>query len=107
MMDLKSFRREDPDANLLREIIDFAADCLMELEDGAITGAANDEKSPERPNRCGHALTHWSFALLSCEPSPHSQALSRHAAYVVGSSRTKRPSGAWSAQSCLTRTMNG
>lgn len=40
--------REDPDADLLREMIGFAAQRLMELEVEGQTGAAHGEKNPER-----------------------------------------------------------
>ncbi len=36
------------DAGLLREMIAFAAERLMELEVGAATGAAHGERSPDR-----------------------------------------------------------
>ena len=48
MMDLRSLVEKAPDAELLREMIGFAAKRLMELEVGALTGAAWNEKSAER-----------------------------------------------------------
>ena len=41
-------RGEDPDTDLLREMIGFAARRLMEPEVGRLTGAAYGEKTPER-----------------------------------------------------------
>jgi hypothetical protein len=37
-----------PDADLLREMIGFAAERLMELEVGGLTGAGYGEKNPAR-----------------------------------------------------------
>ena len=48
MMDLRSFVEKTPDADLLREMIGFAAERLMELEVGALTGAGYGEKSATR-----------------------------------------------------------
>jgi putative transposase len=48
MMNLRAFVEKTPDADLLREMIGFAAQRLMELEVGSLTGAGYGEKSSER-----------------------------------------------------------
>ncbi len=48
MMTLRSLVEKAPDADLLREMIGFAAERLMELEVGGLTGAGYGEKSAER-----------------------------------------------------------
>jgi putative transposase len=47
MMRVKSLIEKAPDTDILREMIAFAAERLMEMEVGALTGAAYHEKNPE------------------------------------------------------------
>ncbi|KMO33202.1 transposase [Methylobacterium tarhaniae] len=60
VMSLRALAEKSADADVLREMIGFAAQRLMELEVGGLTGAAQGEKTPERlAQRNGYRDRDW------------------------------------------------
>jgi putative transposase len=60
MMTIRTLLERSSDADLLREMIGFTAQRLMELEVKGLTGAAHGERSPERINhRNGYRDFAW------------------------------------------------
>jgi putative transposase len=60
MMSLRALLEKSSDADLLRELVGFAAQRLMELEVETLTGAAHGERNPERlTHRNGYRERLW------------------------------------------------
>lgn len=67
-LNLKAVIEKTPDADLLREMIGFAAERLMEMEVAGLTGAAYGEKNPDRlVQRNGYRERMWETRAGSVE----------------------------------------
>jgi transposase-like protein len=67
-LNLKALIEKTPDADVLREMIGFAAERLMDMEVGGLTGAAYGEKNPDRlVQRNGYRERGWETRAGSVE----------------------------------------
>jgi putative transposase len=92
MMSLRGLVEKTLETDHLRDMIGFAAERLMELEVGGLTGAAWGEKSPERlVQRNGYSARAWETRAGSVERP------SRSCSYFPGF-----PEPRWMSEKALT-----
>ena len=113
MMSLRTLLEKSSDADLLREMVEFAAQRLMELEVESLTGAAHGERSAERINhRNGYRDRIWetragavelripklrksSYFPVFLEPRRLARSTARSPPFSIGRWRATGPISGW------------
>ena len=89
MMSLRTLLEKSSDADLLREMVGFAAQRLMELEVESLTGAAHGERSPDRINHRN------GYRTGSGRPAPGRSSCASQSCARAATSRGSWNRGAW------------
>ena len=90
-MNLRALVEKSPDADLLREMIGFASQRLMELEVGALTGTAYGQKNAGRiVQRNGYRERDWQTRAGAVELRIHKL---RRGSYFPGFLEPRRMAG--------------
>src|SRR5262249_55911079 len=108
MMTLRTLLEKSSDAELLREMIGFTAQRLMELEVEGLTGAAHGERSPERVNqRNGYRDRTWETRAGTVELRIPKLRKGSYFPVFLEPRRMAEKAFVSSVRSCSSRTTNG